>query len=140
MRPTKRQIDILRYLNDCGEVELKQLCSVLGVTSSTVRTELHALEDVTASAGVAVHLTTGNIVTVEGAQNLPNLLTELASDAAIGTDELINLYLIFADDFVTMRGCRQPEHRPILAAMDDPQRDSDLRTGDQPGDRQAQLA
>ena len=45
-----------------------------------------------------------------------------------------------ADDFVTMRGCRQPEHRPILAAMDDPQRDSDLRTGDQPGDRQAQLA
>lgn len=103
MRPTKRQIDILRYLNDCGEVELRQLCSVLGVTSSTVRSELRALEDVTTSAGIMVHLTPGNIVVVDGAQNLPNLLAELAGDAAIGTDELINLYLIFAEGFVTMQ-------------------------------------
>lgn len=103
MKPTKRQIDILRYLNDCGEVELKQLCTVLGVTSGTVRTELHALEDITAPAGVSIHLTPGNVVTVEGAHNLPNLLAELVSEAVIGTDELIHLYLIFADGFVTMQ-------------------------------------
>lgn len=103
MRPTKRQIDILRYLNDCGEVELKQLCSVLGVTSSTVRTELRALEDITAASGVSVHLAPGNIVLVDGAQNLPNLLTELSGDETLGTDELIELYLVFAEGMVTMQ-------------------------------------
>lgn len=103
MRATKRQIDMLRYLNDCGDVKLKQLCAVLGVTTQTVRTELASLENLTASANVTVHLTPGNIVVVEGSQNLPNLLTELLSDAAMGSDELIELYLLFSDGFVTMQ-------------------------------------
>lgn len=64
MRATKRQIDMLRYLNDCGDVKLKQLCAVLGVTTQTVQTELAVLEALTASANVTVHLTPGNIVVV----------------------------------------------------------------------------
>lgn len=103
MRASKRQIDMLRYLNDCGDVKLKQLCAVLGVTAQTVRTELASLEKLTVSANVTVRLTPGNIVMVEGPQNLPNLLTELLSDAAMGSDELLELYLLFSDGFVTMQ-------------------------------------
>ena len=103
MKPTKRQIDILRYLNDCGGVELKQLCAVQGVTSNTIRSELRTLEAITADSGVLVHLTPGNIVVADGAQNLPNLLAELSSDAMLGTDELIKLYLLFADEAVPMQ-------------------------------------
>lgn len=103
MKATKRQIDMLRYLNDCGHVELKQLCSVLGVTAQTVRTELRTIDEMLEASGVSILLTPGNIVAVEGAQNLPNLLAELASSAPLGTDELIELYLVFAEDFVPMQ-------------------------------------
>ena len=103
MQATKRQIDILGYLNVHGDVDLDHLCADLDVSRATVRSELKGLADVLAGTDVAVTMLPGNVVHAEGACNLPELLVELNALREPSSDDLIKLYLLVSVDYVAMQ-------------------------------------
>lgn len=103
MKITKRQIKILRHLNDCGESELKQLCALVDVTPATMRTEIQTINELFEAEGVELLVNPGSIVSVEGAQNLPKILAEAESDAPFEPDDLIVLYAVVVGEYAPLQ-------------------------------------
>ena len=103
MKLSERQTDILRHLNDCGDTAVQRLCDLTDVTAQTLRSELQHLSDHLEGSGVSISLLPGNIVHIEGAENLPAVLMEAQKGNVLGTDEQVELYLLLANESVTMQ-------------------------------------
>lgn len=110
MRPSKRQIDILRYLNDCGETEMRQLCAVVNVTAATLRSEIQAINEMVAGEGISLSINPGAIVCVDGAQNLPSFLANCASETPFEPDELIALYAVVTGEPTSLQAVADALH------------------------------
>ena len=103
MRLSARQIDILRYLNDCGDTNVQRLADLVDVTAQTLRTELTALTGLLEGTGVSLSLLPGNVVHIDGAENLPAVLMEADGSGCLAPDEQIELYLLVDGGFVIMQ-------------------------------------
>ena len=103
MKLSERQTGILRHLNDCGDTSVQRLCDLTDVTAQTLRSELQHLSGHLEGSGVSISLLPGNIVHIEGAENLPAVLMEAQKGDILGADEQIELYLLLSCGFVTMQ-------------------------------------
>ena len=110
MKLSKRQTDILRHLNDCGDTSLQRLCDLEDVTTQTLRSELQSLASLVKHAGVSISLQPGNMVHIDGAENLPAILVESQPDEPLSPDELIELYLLVAKGWTTMHQLASDMH------------------------------
>lgn len=103
MRLSERQSVILRALNSRGGMSIDQLCQLTGSSKPTVRAEIQAISDALEPEGVSVRIEAGGIVVVSCPQKLPAILAALESEKTPDSDELIKLYLLLKDDFVSMQ-------------------------------------
>lgn len=125
IRATERQIQILRYLNDCGDVDLARLCEVVGVTAQTLRTEVSAINRLFAelaspaqapapiSSGFqapCLELAPGNVVRVRNAAALPAALVALEASPASDPVDQIMLYLVVSGTYVTTQAIADALH------------------------------
>ena len=110
MKLSKRQTDILRHLNDCGDTSLQRLCDLEDVTTQTLRSELQSLASLVKHTGVSISLQPGNMVHIDGAENLPAILVESQPDEPLSPDELIELYLLVAKGWTTMHQLASDMH------------------------------
>lgn len=125
IRATERQIQILRYLNDCGDVDLARLCEVVGVTAQTLRTEVSAINRLfselaspaqapapmpSGSQAPCLELAPGNVVRVRNAAALPAALVALEASPASDPVDQIMLYLVVSGTYVTTQAIADALH------------------------------
>lgn len=110
MRPTERQIRILRHLNDCGDTDLQRLSDLVGVTPQTMRAELSALNQLLAATSARIEIVPGNMVHVQGARALPQVLGNLDSQPRPEAVDQIMLYLVVCNAYVSTQAIADALH------------------------------
>lgn len=103
MKLTKRQINLLKLINDYPNYTLKQITSSLEVTSQTIKTELKNLEDLLSKYDIKINLIQGKILEIEGIGNLNFMLRESEILIEFPIKNQILLILLLNEDFLVLQ-------------------------------------
>lgn len=103
MKLSKRQSQMLSFLNENQETTMKLLSEQLDVTSQTIKSELQALEGVLASYGITVDIQSRNGIKVINPENLPSFLKSSEVLYEFSLQNQLLLMLVLYDDFLIMQ-------------------------------------
>ena len=103
MKLTKRQINLLKLINDYPNYTLKQITSSLEVTSQTIKTEIKNLEKLLSKYDIRINLIQGKTFEVEGVENLNFMLRESESLVEFPIKNQILLVLLLNEDFLVIQ-------------------------------------
>lgn len=103
MKFTKRQVEILYYLNEYQETTVKQISQKIGVTSQTIKAELMALEEILKIYNVSIELQSGKGIKVYGSNNLQQLLKISETNLEFPIQNQIVLLLLLNKEFLVLQ-------------------------------------
>ena len=103
MKLSKRQSQMLNFLNENQETTMKLLSEQLDVTSQTIKSELQALEGVLASYGITIDIQSRNGIKVINPENLPSFLKSSEVLYEFSLQNQLLLMLVLYDDFLIMQ-------------------------------------
>lgn len=100
---TKRQLEILYYINDYTEVTVKQISKQIGVTSQTIKTELTALEQALKEFDITIDFQLGKGISIQGSSHLQKFLAFAESNLEFSIQNQVILLLILNRDFLILQ-------------------------------------
>lgn len=103
MKLTKRQINLLRIINNYPNYTLKQITSTLEVTSQTIKTELKNLQELLKSYDISINLIQGKKLEIEGLGNITALLKESEGRIEFPIKNQILLILLLNENFLVLQ-------------------------------------
>ena len=103
MKITKRQIKLLKLINNYPNYTLKQITSSLNVTSQTIKTEIKNLEPLLESYDISINLLQGKALKVDGLGNLTELLKDTECLVEFPIKSQILLTLVSNEDFLVFQ-------------------------------------
>lgn len=103
MKFTKRQVQILHYLNEYRETTIKQISQKIGVTGQTIKVEIMALEEILKTYGINIEFHSGRGIKVEGGNHLQELLKISETNIEFSVKEQILLLLVLSRDYLVLQ-------------------------------------
>lgn len=103
MKFTKRQVEILHYLNEYRETTIKQISQKIGVTGQTIKAEIMALEDILKAYDITVEFQSGKGIKVDGGNHLQELLKVSERNIECPIQDQILLLLLLNRDYLVLQ-------------------------------------
>lgn len=103
MKFSKRQVEILQYLNAYQKTTVKQMSQKIGVTAQTIKSELTALEKVLGAYNITVEFQSGKGIKVYGSNNLERLLKISEMSIEFSVQNQVVLLLLLNRDFLILQ-------------------------------------
>lgn len=103
MKFSKRQVEILYYLNEFEETTLKQISRKIGVTTQTLKAEIDSLRDILNIYNIDIRLEMLKGLKVYGSNNLQQLLQISKKNIELPVQDKIVLVLLLNRDFLILQ-------------------------------------
>lgn len=103
MSLSKRQSQILSFLNENQQTTMKLISEQLEVTAQTIKSELQALESVLVSYNITIDIQSRNGIRVINPENLPSFLKSSEVLYEFSLQNQLLLMLVLYDDFLIMQ-------------------------------------
>lgn len=103
MKFTKRQVEILHYLNEYRETTIKQVSQKIGVTTQTIKAELMALQDILQTYDVTIEFQSGRGIKVDGGNHLQELLKISERNIEFSVQDQIMLLLVLNREYLVLQ-------------------------------------
>ena len=100
MRITKRQVSILKCLNEYPNITLKMISNRLNVSIQTVKTELQNLTELLASFEIFIEVSHGNKLDINGIENITKMIKSTETLLEFSLENQILLVLVLNEDFI----------------------------------------
>lgn len=103
MEITKRQVNILKCLNEYPNITLKVISNRLNISMQTVKTELKNLEELLASFDIFIEVSQGNKLDINGIENITKMIKSTEAFLEFFLENQILLVLVLNKDFITFQ-------------------------------------
>lgn len=103
MKFTRRQVEILHYLNEYRDTTIKQIAQKIGVTGQTIKSEIMALEDILKCYEITVEFQSGKGIKVDGGNHLQELLRVSETNIEFRVQDQILLLLILNREYLVLQ-------------------------------------
>lgn len=103
MEITKRQVSILKCLNEYPNITLKVISNRLNISTQTVKTELQNLAELLASFDIFIEVSQGNKLDISGIENITKMIKSTEAFLEFFLENQILLVLVLNKDFITFQ-------------------------------------
>lgn len=103
MKLTKRQVEILRYLEEYPEMTVKDLGNRLRLTVQTIKAELQNMSEILSSYGISIELPPGGRLKIRGRANFIQLLKSAKPITELPMAQKTMLILLMNDSFIVLQ-------------------------------------
>ena len=101
MKVTKRQVRLLKCLNECPSTTVKAISNRLDVSVQTVKSEVRKLTELFNSYDISMELSQGNKLNINGIENLTKMLKSIETLLEFSLENQILLLLVLNKKFLT---------------------------------------
>lgn len=103
MKLLRRQINLVKCIQENPQTDLKELAEILDVTPQTVKTDLQNMASLMADYKVVVEIVSGNSLRVWGSENINYMLNAFQMMQEFSPAKQVMLLLTFHEDFVVLQ-------------------------------------
>ncbi len=103
MKLTRRQINLIRIIQQNPHSSLKEISELLEISLQTVKADLQNMQDIMKDYNVGIEFLPGNALRIWGEENINYMLNAFQTMQEFSLEKQIMLYLLCRDGFVVLQ-------------------------------------